>query len=146
VRATGIRDTASICRGWSGVQMSRFPYHLLQYSFYHQSSKLLNSEAIKMILVLIIYCHNGSDPESFRHTLKYLLFNVAAKWLALLLRIRNVQGSNLGPETGYPVRLRSWFSSVIPYKHQYSALNYATTASFHILCYSLIILSFDASY
>jgi hypothetical protein len=28
--------------------------------------------------------------------------NVASDWLVLLLRIREVSGSNLGPETGYP--------------------------------------------
>jgi hypothetical protein len=28
--------------------------------------------------------------------------NVVVEWLAFLLRIREVPGSNLGPETGYP--------------------------------------------
>jgi hypothetical protein len=28
--------------------------------------------------------------------------NVAVQWLTLLLRMREVSGSNLGPETGYP--------------------------------------------
>jgi hypothetical protein len=28
--------------------------------------------------------------------------NVVVEWLTLLLRIREVQGSNLGPETVYP--------------------------------------------
>jgi hypothetical protein len=30
--------------------------------------------------------------------------NVAATWLAFLLCIRKVPGSNIGPETGYPDR------------------------------------------
>jgi hypothetical protein len=28
--------------------------------------------------------------------------NVVVEWLALLLRIREIPGSNLSPETGYP--------------------------------------------
>jgi hypothetical protein len=28
--------------------------------------------------------------------------NVVVEWLTLLLRIRKLSGSNLGPETGYP--------------------------------------------
>jgi hypothetical protein len=28
--------------------------------------------------------------------------NVMVEWLTLLFRIREVPGSNLGPETGYP--------------------------------------------
>jgi len=28
--------------------------------------------------------------------------NVVIEWLTILLRIREVPGSNLGPETGYP--------------------------------------------
>jgi hypothetical protein len=31
-----------------------------------------------------------------------LVSNVVVKWLTLVLRIRDVPGSNLGPETGYP--------------------------------------------
>jgi hypothetical protein len=31
--------------------------------------------------------------------------NIQSEWLAFLLRIREVPGSNLGPETGYPDRL-----------------------------------------
>jgi hypothetical protein len=30
------------------------------------------------------------------------LLNVVVEWLSLLLLIREVSGSNLGPETGYP--------------------------------------------
>jgi hypothetical protein len=55
------------------------------------------------------------------------------EWLTLLLRIREVSGSNLGPKTdyldwyfrGFPQSLQS-DSGVVPY-------NYATTALFHIL-------------
>jgi hypothetical protein len=38
--------------------------------------------------------------------------NVVVEWLTLLLRIWEVLGSNLGPETGYPDLGFSWFSSV----------------------------------
>jgi hypothetical protein len=31
-----------------------------------------------------------------------VILNMAVEWLALLLRIREFPGSNLGPETGYP--------------------------------------------
>jgi hypothetical protein len=33
---------------------------------------------------------------------KFLVLNVAAELLILLLRIREILGSNLGPETGSP--------------------------------------------
>jgi hypothetical protein len=38
--------------------------------------------------------------------------NVVVRWLTLLRRIREVQGSNLGSETGYPEVM--WFYSVSP--------------------------------
>jgi hypothetical protein len=34
--------------------------------------------------------------------LQYQGSNVVVKWLTLLLRIREIQSSNLGTETGYP--------------------------------------------
>jgi hypothetical protein len=37
-------------------------------------------------------CSNKCSPVS----------NVVVEWLTLLLRIREVASSNLGPETGYP--------------------------------------------
>jgi hypothetical protein len=40
-----------------------------------------------------------------RHKIKSLMLqesNETVEWLALLLRIWEVWGSNLGPETGYP--------------------------------------------
>jgi hypothetical protein len=43
--------------------------------------------------------------------------NVAVRWLAVLLRIREVPGSNLVPETGCPDWGSSWFSSVSTIKH-----------------------------
>jgi hypothetical protein len=43
--------------------------------------------------------------------------NFAVEWLTFLLRIREVPGSNLGPETGYP-----WFFTVPPGNFRYSAL------------------------
>jgi hypothetical protein len=39
---------------------------------------------------------------------------VLVQWLTLLLRIRKVPGSNLGPETGYHYLGFSWFYSVLP--------------------------------
>jgi hypothetical protein len=36
------------------------------------------------------------------HTLRFRLPNVVVEYLARLLRIREVLGSNVGPETGYP--------------------------------------------
>jgi hypothetical protein len=63
------------------------------------------------------------------------------EWLALMLYIQEVLGSNFGLQIGYPDR---WFPSVLPGKCKDSALNYAVTASIHILSnYSLIILSFN---
>jgi hypothetical protein len=48
---------------------------------------------------------------------------VTADWLAILLRIREVLASNLGPETGYPVWGISWISSVSPGKWRGGTLN-----------------------
>jgi hypothetical protein len=59
--------------------------------------------------------------------------NVVVEWLKLLLLIREVPGSNLCPNTSYPDRGVSWFYSAPPDKYQDSALNQATTVSFHIL-------------
>jgi hypothetical protein len=49
--------------------------------------------------------------------------NVVVEWLVLLLCIREVPGSNLGPETGYPDWDFSWFFSVPPEKFRDSTLN-----------------------
>jgi hypothetical protein len=38
--------------------------------------------------------------------------NVVVEWLTLLLRIREVPGSNLGPDTGYPDRVFVIFLSL----------------------------------
>jgi hypothetical protein len=49
--------------------------------------------------------------------------HIATEWLALLFRIREVPGSNRGPETGYPGWGSSWLSSVPPGKCRDSTLN-----------------------
>jgi hypothetical protein len=48
--------------------------------------------------------------------------NFVVEWLTLLLRIREVPGSNLGSETGYTDWGFSWFSSVLPSECRDSAL------------------------
>jgi hypothetical protein len=58
--------------------------------------------------------------------------NVACEWLTLLLRIRKVPASDLGPKTDYPDWDISWYSSVIPRIYRDNNLNYATS-SVHIL-------------
>jgi hypothetical protein len=45
-----------------------------------------------------------------------LVLNVAAKWLALLIHIREVPGSNLSPETTILTKVFLWFFSVLPGK------------------------------
>jgi hypothetical protein len=40
--------------------------------------------------------------------------NIVVEWLTPLLRIREVLGSNVGPETGYPDWACSWFYSFSP--------------------------------
>jgi hypothetical protein len=40
--------------------------------------------------------------------------NFVVEWLTLMLRNREVMGSNLGPETGYSDCDFSWFSTVPP--------------------------------
>jgi hypothetical protein len=63
--------------------------------------------------------------------------DIAIEWLALLLRIREEPGSDLGKEIGYPDWGVSWFPSVPPGIFQHSTQ--ATTASFHILSSSLFL-------
>jgi hypothetical protein len=72
--------------------------------------------------------------------------NVVVEWLTLLVRIRDVSGSNLRPEPGYVDCGFSWLSSVPPGKCRDSVLNQATAVSFDILPthHSPITLSFDA--
>jgi hypothetical protein len=53
------------------------------------------------------------------------------EWLALLLSIREVTGSNLGPETAYPHRGFSCFSPVLLSICCDSMSNEDTTAAFH---------------
>jgi hypothetical protein len=52
------------------------------------------------------------NQPKINFTLK--LLNILAKWLALLLCIWGVMGSNLSPETGYADCGFLWFSSVPP--------------------------------
>jgi hypothetical protein len=66
---------------------------------------------------MVIWTGSSEIFQSWGHELKTLAFkcivvfcspsrqippNVVVDWLAFLLRILDVQGSNLGPETGYP--------------------------------------------
>jgi hypothetical protein len=50
---------------------------------------------IIIIIIIIIKCRHKIQPP-------LSLSNDVVKWLAILLRIRDVPGSHLGPETGYP--------------------------------------------
>jgi hypothetical protein len=108
-----------------------------------------NQQLALSLLMHSIHCGSAVFPYQaleIRQAQETVIPDVMVEWLALLLRIREVPGSNLGPETDYPDWGFSWFSSVFPGKCRDSTLNYATTASFHILFNSLftIILSFDA--
>jgi hypothetical protein len=49
--------------------------------------------------------------------------NVVVEWSALLLRVREVPGSSLGPKTSYPDWGFLWFSSISPGKLQDRTLN-----------------------
>jgi hypothetical protein len=73
-----------------------------------------------------------------------ILPKYSVEWLTLLIRIREVTGSNLGPEIDYPDRFFV-ISSVPPGKCRDSALKFGHDRFlYHILSYSFIILSFDA--
>jgi hypothetical protein len=61
--------------------------------------------------------------------------NVVVEWLAFLLCIREVPGSNLGPETGYPDSVFVGFSAPLGK----FTLNWTTAASFQILIISSFI-------
>lgn len=65
--------------------------------------------------------------------------NVAAEWLPLLIYIREVSASNLGPENGYPYRCLSTIFSGPAGKCQKSTSSRATSVPFHIPSNSLII-------
>jgi hypothetical protein len=65
----------------------------------------LQSEIISRVLEV------GTDGRIRAVILTYVRPSVAAEWLTLLLRIRELSGSNLSPETGYPDWRFSWFSS-----------------------------------
>jgi hypothetical protein len=44
---------------------------------------------------------DGTGRRRKLHNSYFVLPNVVVEWLTLLLRIREVLGSNLGPENGY---------------------------------------------
>jgi hypothetical protein len=56
--------------------------------------------------------------------------NVVVKWLTLLLRVREISGSNPDPEAGCPAWDVWWFYSVTSGEFWDSTLNLATTACF----------------
>jgi hypothetical protein len=75
--------------------------------------------------------------------------NVLVECLTLLLRIREVPGSNLSPETGCPECWFSWFVSVPAGECRNSTLQFRPRplpAKFFPIYHSLITLSFDAVY
>jgi hypothetical protein len=53
----------------------------------------------------VTFCISGIRPT------------VVVEWLTILRRIREVRGSNIGPETGCPAWRYPWFSSVPPPKY-----------------------------
>jgi hypothetical protein len=53
--------------------------------------------------------------------------DVPFEWLAILLCIRQVSGSNLSPETSYPDSGFSWFFKVPPPRSQDITTNWAMT-------------------
>jgi hypothetical protein len=61
---------------------------------------------------------------------------IVVQWLALLLCIWEVPGSNVGPETGCCHWGFSWISSVPPVNAGIVPNKLGKTASFHILCSS----------
>jgi hypothetical protein len=63
----------------------------------------------------------------------------AAEWLAFHLRIRWVQGSNLGPKTDYLDWDFCAFFSVPAGKYGDNTFKLATTISFHLISYSVFI-------
>jgi hypothetical protein len=74
--------------------------------------------------------------------------NAVLWWLTLLLRIREVLCSNIGPETGNPDWGVLWFY-LVPlgeFRDTSSTFNYATTSSFYSLSKFIIhVLSFRST-
>jgi hypothetical protein len=109
-------------------------------TFVNSFKVALNCEGMLVLtLNLMLEDHLLSDVRDCLSKL-----NFATEYLALLLRIREVSGSNLSPKTGCPDWGCSWFFSVPPGTCRYSTLTYATTDFFQILSNSLTITSFDA--
>lgn len=129
------RVPASTCSVWSGEQ--NFPSGLPSspLSVLPPIVDTAELKDTKVIAVVTFYRHDGLGHDLLHTRLKPLLFNVTVQRSALLLRIRNVPSSNLGPETYYPDRICLWFSSDFRDKRRYSTLNCPTTASFHIIFY-----------
>jgi hypothetical protein len=71
--------------------------------FYQYSCNRSLAERKHNIIQILLRVYNRAE---------IILPKVVVEWLKLLLHNREVPGSNLGPETGYPDRGFSWFSSV----------------------------------
>jgi hypothetical protein len=82
-------------------------------------------------------CWLGTDSLLFMLTQCESLPQYYA-WLALLLRVQNVPGSNFGQETSYTDWGYSWFYSVYRGKCRGSTSNQATATLFRILSDSLL--------
>jgi hypothetical protein len=84
-------------------------------------------------------CRCGSRTGQYRRTTGWLhpATERHGRWLAFLLRIWEIPGSNLDPKIGYPDWGFLRFSSVSSDKCRYSAFDQVTTASFNVLSYEL---------
>jgi hypothetical protein len=99
--------------------------------------KLMDSFLVPQYLLYVSWLTKKKGIWYLKQQCFYRATSFAVEWLALLLRIREVPGSNLGPKTGYLYCGFSWFSSVPPGKCWDITLKQAMADSFHILSNSL---------
>jgi hypothetical protein len=93
----------SLCEvcGWFRLSQDSLTYSLVSEHFFFFFKNLFSNNLISCPSLGV------RGQASHPHTL-----HVSAEWLPLLLRVRKAPGSNLGPETGCPVRGFSWLLSV----------------------------------
>jgi hypothetical protein len=114
------RDDAGITHLWS--------VSLLQRDYTALYPRTLSSSTLSLHKTDLtrIQCHEHlqNNPTRYRRLIPYCVTpNVVAKWLKILLRIREVPSSNVDKETSYRDAGFSWFPSDPPSKCWDTALN-----------------------
>jgi hypothetical protein len=78
----------------------------------NEPSEILRSDFNLSWMIPLALKERWNPVENYLFHFEELPPNVEAKWLAHLLRIREISGSNLDPETGYPEDFRGFLQSL----------------------------------